>query len=691
MTPREELETLRKEKRLAELEAKSAGPPPKEDRRKRQIPWPHLIDVGSYGAVDEVVDSATFGGANRFKAGVNMFRDDVINTFSGDDNEPRPYGEYYKDVMAEKKAYQKESPYAAGASSITGAMINPLMMKGGRWATGQTPAKVPMAHNPRYVDEGIGLLNKTGRGALYGGTSGFAYGAGQSEEIDPMAAIGEGAKRVPANATIGGAIPTVFKGLQLVWRSGENMLRYMTGGNNQKTKAMRKVVEALRADHPEKTLDEIGTMVEELGPEGALMDAGPNSRGLLFTVFAKPGETKAQVVKRLTQRQEGIRNADEVLEGGQIRRIKDGIDEIHPEQYKGAQNQSEITKLYKKAYADDQDVVIKSLDRLRATPHGRAAWDSARTQMQNDMELMAKPDAELTALFAEQGGQATGHGVAGAGVKLKAIDWFKRGYDDIIEKLKRGVETGRNSKGELTSAIRQRKMLIRQTDAATKTNAWKRGRGLSSTNFEVADASALGGKFMNQNMKNADIQKAMEGMGPEALHEFRVAVAQAIKAKMGGLVVRADATKKVFEIPDLEDKMLTAFGSKQRFAKYIRLLKAEKEMNKTYNVMGGSQTAEREAGKAAAEIDPSRIAQGFGDIARGGSGYVRGPYNIALGLKDKFLNSEGTTKEMGKLLLGRDVNIMKDTYTRQAFNDRLGKRLLAALQQGATSRNYTGE
>jgi hypothetical protein len=659
MTEKEELEILRKERRLAELEAKHGGSAP--------------ADSGDYGALDQLMSHATYGGSDRLKAGAGYLGEragNIVGDMFGleQKQEPKSYAEHYKGITQNRDNYREQNPWKAGVAGVGGALVNPVNTKLAEWTT----------------KAGSGLLSQTGKAATAGGTMGGLQAGGEAPTTDAMQAVATGVDAIPLNAAIAAPFPVVFKGLQMAWNKGDDILNRFMDENNQTSTAMRKVVEALKQDHPDKSLDDIHKMILNLGPEGALMDAGPNSRGLLFAVFAKPGETKKKVMDRLIQRQEGVRDAnEELIEGsGQIGRIDKGLQKIHPEEFQGKINEEQVTKLYKQAYKDNPSVMSDELDLVLRTPAGKEALKEAVTHMQNRGKNVAFTEPELTALYKDVFGKSApgGRGVA-SGMKLETYDKIKQAMDRVIGNLKAG---GERFKSQYEDMIHVKGRLVKELDKVTKGDSYQQARGLSSIDFQISDAAKLGEKFMQQGMKKSVVKEAMDNMGPEALHEFRVAVVMAIREKLGGLVVRADATKKIFEIRGMEKKIAQAFGSKSRFKEYIKMLKAEQQMNKTYGIMGGSQTAEREAIKSAADIDPSRIAQSFGDFAS--KRPIQGTINLFRGVKDKFLNTDATTKEVGDILLGKNVDLLKGTFRRKDFNDRLARRLL-----GASIKSTTGQ
>lgn len=592
-------------------------------------------------------------------------------------DEQKPYMDYVQAEKNRRDAYRKNYPKTSLAAGAVGALTNPVNTRLAQYMMGKVPVNVPMADaTTKFVQQPIGTGEKILRGAKGGAMIGGLQGAGEQTNLED--ALTRGGIGVASGAALGALLPATFFGIQKAWNMAGNSLARWTPQSDQETFAIRKMVEALRRDGFDSA-EAAMKRIEELGPEGALMDAGVNSRKLLQSVIGRPGEGSEMVQGFLNLRQKGILTP-EGRKGGQYRRIASKIDELIPEQLPGKPKQPEISKLYKKAYKEDPEVVIKSLDRLRKTPHGKKAWASAREQMENDMELMAKPDTELTALFAEEGGVPTGFGIAGQGVKLKAIDWFKRGYDDIIEKLTKQVEMGRASKAELRSAINQRKMLVRQTDAATKSDAWQKARAMSSSEFRNQEAQTLGTKFFNQSQKPGILEKRINSMAPEERHHFRMGMAGAIKDKVAGLTIRGDATKKLWEVPNLEQKIRIGFGDNKTFSQYYKFLQAEADMFESYGQMGGSRTAENIESAAEAAIDPNRWLQAMTQFKAGDPmSIARGTLNLVGGAKDRALMPEGTSRELAKLLMSKDPGIFDQTFKNQELIDFLNTRLTTAL------------
>ena len=155
---------------------------------------------------------------------------------------------------------------------------------------------------------------------------------------------------------------------------------------------------------------------------------------------------------------------------------------------------------------------------------------------------------------------------------------------------------------------------------------------------------------------------------------------EGIKDKVKGIKVYQDATKRIWETPDLEDKIRIGFGNNKTFSQYYKMLQAEQEMNLAYGQMGGSRTAENIESAAEAAIDPNRWLQAITQFKAGDPmSIARGTLNLVGGAKDRLLMPEGTSRELAKLLMSKDPGIFDQTFKNQELIDFLNTRLTTAL------------
>lgn len=87
---------------------------------------------------------------------------------------------------------------------------------------------------------------------------------------------------------------------------------------------------------------------------------------------------------------------------------------------------------------------------------------------------------------------------------------------------------------------------------------------------EAQEVDESGAKFLlkSEFTDPTALKNTLAEMGPEELHMFRIGMVQALKTKIGDTVVRADVTKKLMDVPALEQKIRAAFGDDDLFQQY---------------------------------------------------------------------------------------------------------------------------
>lgn len=320
--------------------------------------------------------------------------------------------------------------------------------------------------------------------------------------------------------------------------------------------------------------------------------------------------------------------------------------------------------------------------------------------MQNDRTLLAKPDPEMTAALreaAELGKADYVPGGVGSGLKLRTLDYVKRAFGDME---KAAIRAGRDDEARIIGDLRRgftSELDIADITARAGPNSFKpeggayaQARKLSADRFAKQDALESGANFMMRSefTDPQALKAAVAKMGPEEQHMFRVGAAQAIKSKLEGLVTRADATKKIMDIPALEDKIRTAFGSDDLFRKYIASLEGERAMFDSYSkILGGSRTGEVIAEQADAAIDPSRVIQGLRRMASSNPiDWVAGGAQALGGAKDRLMMPEGTSQNLAKILMGQDVTPLQQAYQAVGMSDARRQAIARALTAAGASR-----
>ncbi len=610
---------------------------------------------------DVALNTATFGASDTIKGAISALQASTVGQLLG--GEDVDIGQAFREPGERREKFQSDNPKTAIAASIVGGFLNPVSKAAGPLIAG-----------------GKSILGKASRGGVGGAGLSGTQTAGEvtSESLRDISSgketnIPEKFGRVGEATVIGAAFGGLIPPTTGLLKFGSSETASFLGRFSSKlqgTRALRKVAEALERDGftPSQALKRI----EQLGPEGALLDAGPNTRALGFTVKGLPGAGKKKIEKFVMERQEGIRNPKTgKVEGGQVNRIQDSLDELIPDQFftqkQRLANINNASKLYDSAYAANQNIESTSINRLLRTPSGKDAFRAARITLNNNKENLSRVDPELTELLKETGVKATGLGV-GRGLKLRFLDQVKIELFDLAEAAtdKFGKSTARSR-----SIHALRRELIDELDNVDATSPgvkggdYQKARLLAGDKLATVEALEKGREFMSKGQFSSprEVGIFVEELSPEAKHMFRVGASQGLKDRISDVVSRADATKKLLDIQSLEGKISSAFGDEALFRDYTKFMTNEKDLFRAVtDVLGNSKTAERGAALADASIDPGRVVQGLRDLASGQPGSIaRGTVNLFGGIKDKALMPDKQADAIATILTGRSVKGLKET------------------------------
>lgn len=604
------------------------------------------IERYARGAVGNTLNTMTYGISDKISGLGRMAGRAVKDFVTGEDSD---LSAAYHYPQQERLAWQEENPKMGLATAVGGAIANPV----NRFIGGQA---IQAKTLPGLV-KGGGYAGALMSALQSVGETQTPFMPGESFYDNIMRSSGNVAKNAAgsalAGAAIGAAVPVVGHGLKNtiggIWDQTVNRLPF-----RQPSFALRKWAEAL--DRDEVPISALGKKLADTGDDAVLADMGQNSRMLTQSAYSRPGEGKKIIGDYLTGRQEGVRGADKVLRGSQAQRIIGKTDEMIPEDYyvtrKALQNENKAAEFYKQAYSANKMIESAEVDRILKTPSGKQALRKAVQMMRDDMKNVSQVDPELTAALKEIEGASTGAGV-GRGLKLETLDYVKRALQDMerksMDQFGKSTEKSRivgNLKRKLTKAL----------DAADETGAYAKARSLASDRFANKEALELGTKFMKGSAPG-DLKEIMSEMSESELHHFRIGSARQIKEQLAGLVSRADATKKVLDIPALEQKIKMVFGDDRKFAEYVRFLEGEKTMFKTYaDVLKGSQTAERMAAMEDAGIDPGALIDlGVGAKTANPGRFLNALVNMTKGAYNRAVLPEGTAREIAKIGTSRSI------------------------------------
>lgn len=551
----------------------------------------------------------------------------------------KAYDDRLQAYRGDQEEFRRDNPVSAfageAAGAVAGTLANPIL----RAATA-APA-------------GASVLGNMARGGGVGAGVGAAYGFGNAEGGLENRAVGAGTGAV-VGGVVGAAAPAVVEGIkkggQLVADHTINRLPFRQAGA-----AERKVAEALMRDG--LTPEQAALRIKEMGPEAALMDLGENVRGLARSAYTIPGEGKTKVGDFLKARQEGVRGPNNEMVGGQSARITSGLDDLVPEQYTAAER--------------------RGLENTRTTKT-RPTYESVVNNPQNlipDEKFAAVANDPYIKSAIKTVKKSNLYGLADfPNNSMPVIDAAKKEIDDMI-----GVAQRAGRKNEARLLIGKKEALVGVADEAFPDYA--KVREVWSDFAGVIDAGDLGRKFLRGEIDS--LKDAVSRMTDAERNQFRIGVVQGIRDKVGSLVNRSDATKKLMDIPVLEKKIQTAFGDEAMFKKYIDMLQNERAMFDSYGkILGGSRTGEVLAEQADTGVDKGRIAQGVVGMLNPASptGFVRGVGDVLGGVRDRATISGPMSRNLGDLLTGQGVDKLKKAMDSAKMSEAQRQAIMRVLQ-----------
>jgi hypothetical protein len=659
MTPREELAALR---RLAELEAKAAGKP----RAPEAPPAGSLADVGketfTLGLSHDMAGLARAtapilqGAQDRAFAGASAIADRLglpkpqYQPAPNQQSVAEAYSSGRNDSVKRAQAGRDAAPVTAFGVDMVAGMANPLS----RLLPGSTA--------------GGSMLANTARSAAGGAAGGAAYGFNTAE--GDLGDRGEGAL---TGGLVGGAVgalaPAAVEGVARGARFLADQTIGRMGATNQATVAGRKVAEALQRDG--MTPNDAAARLAAMGPDAALLDIGPNTQALGAATARAPGAGKKTLDSFVTARQEGTRNADNVLTGSQTQRVMAGIDGLIPDKFDAtlakaaAQRKAQgVNYEAAKASGDLVDVapMLKELDAEIAGAKG-----GIKSALQKVRGFLVDDDARPE-------------------ITIDTLHQAKMAIDDLMSSGESRNSMGNVSKGKIREF--QDKLIAAIESSGQGGQAYNVGRTNTAAAWRTTEAAEAGTAFMNRAEfgRAKDISASLAKMKPEDREAFRMGAAQAIKDKLDNLNVRSDATKRVMDIPALEDRIRVAFGDRDTFRRYIDMLKNERAMFDSYaSIKANSKTAERLAADADLNRDPGGMAQDMVGIASNPlnpMNYVRAGVRYLGDQASRMATPEPVRARLAQVLAGRDPGALNQAMQSVQMSQQDRARLARALMGG---------
>lgn len=451
------------------------------------------------------------------------------------------------------------------------------------------------------------------RAAGLGGAYGGVYGAGSAEGDLTDRALGA-AEGAGFGALAGGATYPVVKGAQAMAGKLKQGIQSRFAPEGAAKTQMRQALE-----RDEMTPAKVEARLRQLGPQATLADAGgENLRGLARAAAGTPGPAKNRASIVLNQRAE--REAE---------RIGSALGKLKPTDYSAAEEQfvenlrSRASPFYREAYKTHQQIASPMVDKILDTPAGKDALGRAVKKMQNDMTLVGQTDPELTAALREavELGQAeavTGSGVA-RGLKLRTLDYVKRGLDDMIGAAKQAGE-----KDDFRILTGLKNSLLKELDTATggEKSLYAKARKLYSDDAQVLGALENGRDFLK--LDREVIRREMGKLSDSAKEAYRSGAVRSLMDKVEMTADTASAARRIFGNSAMRGKIRELFPDEKSYNEFARAMIAEGQFNKTKNfVLGGSPTSPRSEELESLKTGAGNLGAIIGSAIPGGHALVR--------------------------------------------------------------------
>ena len=598
-----------------------------------------------WSGLDQFSSGVWQGMGDEIKAGAVAARESISGRM--------PFRDAYSQALPQyqraREDYGQANPVAGPALEIGGA-VAPWIL-----SAGLLPP----------VAQGVGMAEKMFHAAKIGGGTGYVSG-GLMAEGD----LGDRAKGAVTGTVLGtglgAAAPPVIAG---VTHLGKGLINQIVSRlpHQQRSLAARKIAEALARDG--FTPDQAAAKLQEMGQEASILDLGVNTRALAGAAQQTPGSGKTAITDFLVNRQHGVRDTGKVIQGGQINRVTDQIDELVPENFGDTKAGFAAAR---KTLGREYNAARDGGDLVDVSPLLKTLDDDIGRSKGGIKSALQK----IRALIVDDKGRPE--------IEIETLHQAKMAIDDLMSGDAR-MSMGNVAKGKIREY--QNALLDAIEDSGESGAAYRAGRTGTRGEWLKDEALESGANFIRaaEYKRPEVLDLALSKMTAEELHAFRIGAAQALKQEIGGRTnVRQDVVKKLMDMPALEKKILAAFGDDELFRKYITGLEGEGEMFKSYAMMGGSQTADRTAAQADAVIDPSRILQGFEQMNSANPvNWVSGGLKALGGVKDRVLMPEKMSEALGDALTGRSVSELNTPFRAQINNQAMIGALSKILSSSA--------
>lgn len=558
------------------------------------------IGAGEGGA-RALTQGLTFGFSDEVGAGVAALTAHLAGK-AEEDTFAETYTKMMGSLEKQRTGFRESNPFVSyGAEAVGGIATG--VAGGARFVGGKA---YELASNWGK------LLRLSGVGAVEGGL----YGAGSSKP-------GERAEGAVMGAGTGAVSSTIGAGLTNA--AGKVVAQAMRYGKRKLTdtatkKARRAVVQA--AEDEGLTTNEILEVLDELGPNGALIDVGDSFRTLGRVAMDVGGTAKTQARKFVNNRQ-----------AGQQDRLEYAIDKISgakAKDYRGTLR--EVVRMRREVAKP----MYREAKEVGLFPRGNLARVMENPLMKQSLKR-GKTWAKAEASSLKRIGNnefSPGQGI------FDQIHYAKMHLDDRIGSAIRqgkGSESRilMNVKNDLMQAIReQNPAYIRANDAFSSDSGLKNALEYGYDRFLKESPEVM--------------EETLASMSSSEREMWKLGAVKAVSNMMGKVQLNSNAAKKLFGTKEMRQRMGMIFDNPMEFERQIA---REAEYSKTLAALtGGPNTAERIAARQSLEstVDPTIM----------GAIIAQEPTS-ALALAGRALSQKAdpqTASEIGQILLSQGTS-----------------------------------
>jgi hypothetical protein len=623
----------------------------------------------------------TFGFSDEIAAGISslgsLFKDETFQ-------------ESFDRTLAEKRReleeYNKANPKTALVGEIIGSVapaVASLLLTpftGGTSSAGVAATATRILNNPllagKISQPGLGLVAKSLEASKIGALQGAVAGAGYAEGSAGEKIFGGGLGGV-AGGLVGGALPSAITGIsktpQILTKPFKKS--QLQKFNKDEIKSIKIIGNKFAEDKIslESVIQQIDENVEAnkligLAPIEILADYGGDAvnrklRGIKTRV---PGmnidqqliertsgtvEQKAKAIKDLKQPTIQSTRILKQLQDSVKKTIKtpkisldSGIDDLEKT------IQSYLSPLYESAFLKNQRVSNLNLYKNLNRPVLKDGYEEARNVYKIKLDAEGRQPFEIPSLeklYIKENGQIVG---VNKELPLEFLDLVKKSVDQqTYAKLADRVidrEVARNRK-KIGNDFRN---ILKDSVIGSE---YKDALSMAADRFALQDAFEKGVLFKKPSTSSSAFNKEFSKLNTDIERDaFKIGVFQEIYNEINKVGDNLDLVKKIFNSPDLRQKLTIMFGddlqAREQFIK--RLVREANIAKNTATVIGGSNTAEK-------VLDAQDALQNLSDLVVAGtaptsSAGIRAEANLARKVYDNVTNpTEKRARGVGKILL----------------------------------------